>query len=40
MLDIQAIADYAHQGAKALGIKQFDIYGSSVDDTGVEVAFG
>jgi len=40
MLDIQAIADHAHQGAQALGIKQYDIYGSSVDDTGVEVAFG
>ncbi|MFN9176712.1 MAG: TldD/PmbA family protein [Synechocystis sp.] len=40
MLDIQAISDHAHQGAKALGIKQYDIYGSSVDDTGVEVAFG
>lgn len=40
MLDIQAIADYAQQGAQVLGIKQYDIYGSSVDDTGVEVSFG
>jgi PmbA protein len=40
MLDIQTIADHASKGAAALGIKQYDIYGSSVDDTGVEVAFG
>lgn len=40
MLDLQAIADHARQGAAALAIKQFDIYGSSVEDTGVEVAGG
>ena len=40
MLDLQAIADYAQQGATALNIKQYDIYGSSVDETGVEVAHG
>ncbi len=40
MLDLQAIADYAQQGAETLHIKQYDIYGSSVEETGVEVASG
>lgn len=40
MLDIVAIADHADKKAKALGIHQYDIYGSSIDETEAEVSFG
>ncbi len=40
MLDLTAIAAYAQTAAQGLGIGQYDIYGSSVDEAGVEVSFG
>lgn len=40
MLNVPAIADYAQNAAQTLGIKQYDIYGSSVEEAGVEVSFG
>lgn len=40
MLNIQALTDYAQQAAQTLGISRYDIYGSSVDEAGVEVSFG
>ncbi len=40
MTKIQEIANYAQDKAKALGIHKFDLYGSSIDETSVEVAFG
>ena len=40
MLNVQELAQYAQTSAKELGIHQYDIYGSSVDETEAEVAFG
>ena len=40
MLNVQEVAQYAETSAKELGIHQYDIYGSSVDETEAEVAFG
>lgn len=40
MLDLTAIAAYAQTAAQRLGIGQYDIYGSAVDEAGVEVSFG
>ena len=40
MAKIQEIANYAREGASRLGIEKFDIYGSSVDETSVEVSNG
>ena len=40
MLNVQELAQYAETSAKELGIHQYDIYGSSVDETEAEVAFG
>ncbi|WP_267383700.1 TldD/PmbA family protein [Cyanobacterium sp. uoEpiScrs1] len=40
MLNIKKIAEYAQLSAKELGIKKYDIYGSSIDDTSVEVDGG
>jgi PmbA protein len=40
MPKIQEIASYAQENARELGIEKFDVYGSSVDETSVEVAFG
>lgn len=40
MLNIETIADYAKTSAKELGIKKYDIYGSSIDETSVEVDSG
>lgn len=40
MLNIQDLAHYAQNSAQNLGIKQYDIYGSSVEEAGVEVSFG
>jgi len=40
MLNIQNLAHYAQNSAQNLGIKQYDIYGSSVEEAGVEVSFG
>lgn len=40
MLNIQDLAHYAQNSAQHLGIKQYDIYGSSVEEAGVEVSFG
>jgi hypothetical protein len=35
MLNIQNLAHYAQNSAQNLGIKQYDIYGSSVEEAGV-----
>ena len=40
MANIQNIAAYAETSAKKLGIAKYDIYGSSVDDTSVQVDKG
>ncbi|MGK7930424.1 MAG: TldD/PmbA family protein [Microcystaceae cyanobacterium] len=40
MTKIQEIANTAQNKAKSLGIQKFDLYGSSVDETSVEVSFG
>ncbi|ACK66162.1 peptidase U62 modulator of DNA gyrase [Rippkaea orientalis PCC 8801] len=40
MLNTQEIANYAQSSAKELGINQYDIYGSSIDETSVEVDSG
>jgi PmbA protein len=40
MLNLQVLTDHAQQAAQALGISRYDIYGSSVDEAGVEVSFG
>ena len=40
MSNIQEIATYAQENAAKLGIKKFDIYGSTVDDTSVQVDQG
>ncbi len=40
MLNIQEIAEYAQLSAKELGINKYDIYGSSIDETSVEVDSG
>ncbi len=40
MSKIQEIATYAQQNAAKLGIQKFDIYGSTVDDTSVQVDQG
>ncbi|HAC64520.1 MAG TPA: peptidase C69 [Cyanothece sp. UBA12306] len=40
MFNTQKIADYAQSSAKELGIGQYDIYGSSIDETSVEVDRG
>ena len=40
MLNIKDLAHYAQNSAQNLGIKQYDIYGSSVEEAGVEVSFG
>lgn len=40
MPNIQEIANYAKDNAHKLGIKKFDIYGSSVDETSVQVDQG
>ncbi|MGK7945459.1 MAG: TldD/PmbA family protein [Microcystaceae cyanobacterium] len=40
MTKIQEIANTAQEKAKTLGISKFDLYGSSVDETSVEVSFG
>jgi PmbA protein len=40
MPNVQEIANYAQESARELGIEKFDLYGSSVDETSVEVAFG
>lgn len=40
MPKVQDIASFAQASAQKLGIKQFDIYGSLVDDTSVEVFQG
>ncbi len=40
MPNIQEIATYAQASAKQLGIEKFDIYGSSVDETSVQVDMG
>jgi PmbA protein len=39
-LNIQTVANSAHQIAEKLGIKKFDIYGSTVDETSVQVDKG
>lgn len=40
MPTIQDISTYAESGARSLGIKKYDIYGSTVDDTSVQVDSG
>lgn len=40
MPNIQELASYAGASAKQLGIEKFDIYGSSVDETSVQVDSG
>jgi PmbA protein len=40
MPNIQEIASYAQDNAQKLGIKKFDIYGSTVDETSVQVDQG
>lgn len=40
MPKVEEIANYARTSAEGLGINKFDIYGASVDDTGVEVFQG
>ncbi len=40
MPNINEIANYAKESASKLGIKKFDIYGSTVDQTGVQVDRG
>ncbi|MCG8366367.1 MAG: TldD/PmbA family protein [Pseudanabaenales cyanobacterium] len=40
MANIQEIASYAETSAQKLGIAKYDIYGSSVDDTSVQVDKG
>jgi PmbA protein len=40
MSTIQDIADYAQAGAQALGIAKYDLYGSAVDETSVQVDRG
>lgn len=40
MLNIETIADYAKTSAKELGITKYDIYGSAIDETSVDVDSG
>ncbi|OKH19837.1 peptidase C69 [Hydrococcus rivularis NIES-593] len=40
MPNVIEIANYAQETARELGIEKFDLYGSAVDKTSVEVAFG
>ncbi|MGL5032705.1 MAG: PmbA/TldA family metallopeptidase, partial [Microcystaceae cyanobacterium] len=40
MLNIQTLTDRAQTQAQSLKIPQYDIYGSSVEEAGVEVSFG
>ncbi len=40
MLNTETIANYAQNSAKKLGINKYDIYGSSIDETSVEVNHG
>ncbi len=40
MVSVQEIAQFAQQSAENLGIKKYDIYGSKVDDSEVEVFQG
>lgn len=40
MTQIQTISDAAHEAAKRLGVKKFDIYGSTIDETSVQVDQG
>ncbi|MGK7884636.1 MAG: TldD/PmbA family protein [Crocosphaera sp.] len=40
MLNTEIIANYAKSSAKELGINKYDIYGSSIDETSVEVDKG
>ncbi|HEY9704800.1 MAG TPA: TldD/PmbA family protein [Allocoleopsis sp.] len=40
MLKIEEIANYAQENANKLGIKKFDIYGSTVDESSVQVDTG
>lgn len=40
MTNITELADYAQASAEQLGIEKFDIYGSSVDETSVQVDTG
>lgn len=40
MLKIEEIANYAQESATKLGIKKFDIYGATVDETSVQVDTG
>ncbi|NET01449.1 MAG: TldD/PmbA family protein [Sphaerospermopsis sp. SIO1G2] len=40
MTKIEEIANYAQENAAKLGIKKYDIYGSTVDDTSVQVDSG
>ena len=40
MLNTETIANYAQNSAEKLGINKYDIYGSSIDETSVEVDNG
>ncbi|WP_107668726.1 TldD/PmbA family protein [Cyanothece sp. BG0011] len=40
MFNIETIANYAQSSAEKLGINKYDIYGSSIDETSVEVNHG
>lgn len=40
MPNLHEVANYSQESARELGIKKFDLYGSSIDETSVEVAFG
>lgn len=40
MANIQTISESAHEAAKRLGIKKFDVYGSTIDETSVQVDQG
>ncbi|HEY9634525.1 MAG TPA: TldD/PmbA family protein [Coleofasciculaceae cyanobacterium] len=40
MPNINEVADYTQTSARQLGIEKFDIYGSSIDETGVQVDQG
>ena len=40
MINTEIIANYAKSSAKELGINKYDIYGSSIDETSVEVDKG
>ncbi len=40
MANIQTISESAHKAAKQLGIQKFDVYGSTIDETSVQVDQG